>query len=56
VLKSRKKVSPGGAVLLGKLGMKPLEYGMEVQQVFQDGSTFAAAVLDVKPEQLVGIS
>ncbi|CAK0872123.1 unnamed protein product [Prorocentrum cordatum] len=55
VLKAGEKVSPGGAVLLGKLGVKPFEYGMEVQQVFQDdGSTFSAAVLDVKPEQLVG--
>jgi len=54
VLKSGEKVSAGGAVLLGKLGVKPFEYGMEVQQVFQDGSTFSAAVLDVKPEQLVG--
>merc|ERR1719235_2675120 len=54
VLKKGEKVSPGGAVLLGKLGIRPFEYGMEVQQVFQDGSTFSAAVLDVKPEQLVG--
>merc|ERR1719335_1171249 len=54
VLKAGEKVSPGGAVLLGKLGVKPFEYGMEVQQVFQDGSCFSAAVLDVKPEQLVG--
>merc|ERR1719245_1132812 len=27
---------------------------MEVDQVFQDGSVFAAAVLDIKPELLVG--
>jgi len=54
VLKNGEKVSAGGAVLLSKLGVKPFEYGMEVQQVFQDGSTFSAAVLDVKPEQLVG--
>ena len=47
VLKSGEKVSSGGAVLMGKPGMKPFEYGMEAQQVFQDGSTFAAAVLDV---------
>merc|ERR1739848_24519 len=30
-------VSPSAAVLLGKLGVKPFEYGMEVLQVFQDG-------------------
>merc|ERR1712039_716644 len=53
VLKAGERVSPGGAVLLGKLGIKPFEYGMEVDQVFQDGSVFTAAVLDIKPELLV---
>merc|ERR1719335_311859 len=50
VLKRGEKVSPGGAVLLTKLGIKPFEYGMEVESVFQDGSCFPAAVLDVKPQ------
>merc|ERR1719191_2338915 len=54
ILKMGEKVSPSAAVLLGKLGIKPFEYGMEVEQVYQDGSVFAAAVLDVKPEALVG--
>uniref|UniRef100_A0A7S1Q7Q1 60S acidic ribosomal protein P0 n=1 Tax=Alexandrium catenella TaxID=2925 RepID=A0A7S1Q7Q1_ALECA len=47
------KVSPSAAVLLGKLGIKPFEYGMEVQQVYQDGAVFAAAVLDIKEEVLI---
>ncbi|CAK0797153.1 unnamed protein product [Prorocentrum cordatum] len=54
VLKRGDKVSPGGAVLLGKLGVQPFEYGIEVEQVYQDdGTVFSAAVLDVKPEALV---
>jgi len=47
------KVSPSAAVLLQKLNIRPFEYGMEVQQVFQDGSVFAAAVLDIKEEVLI---
>jgi len=47
------KVNPSAAVLLQKLGIKPFEYGMEVQQVFQEGSVFAAAVLDISDELLI---
>merc|ERR1719436_1311236 len=47
ILKIGEKVSASGAVLLTKLNIKPFEYGMEVSDVFQDGSVFAAAVLDI---------
>merc|ERR1719209_2190938 len=53
ILKIGDKVSPSAAVLLGKLSIKPFEYGMEVSQVFQDGSVFAAAVLDISDNVLV---
>merc|ERR1712048_968767 len=53
ILKSGEKVSPSAAVLLTKLAIRPFEYGMEVEQVFQDGSVFAAAVLDIKEEVLI---
>jgi len=53
ILKVGDKVSPSAAVLLGKLGIKPFEYGMEVSQVFQDGSVFAAAVLDISDSVLI---
>jgi len=53
ILKQGEKVSPSAAVLLTKLGIKPFEYGMEVEQVFQDGSVFAAAVLDIKDDVLI---
>jgi len=39
--------------LLTKLGIKPFEYGMEVEQVFQDGSVFPAAVLDIQDDVLI---
>merc|ERR1711879_825890 len=53
ILKTGEKVSPSAAVLLTKLSIKPFEYGMEVQQVYQDGSVFAAAVLDIKEDVLM---
>merc|ERR1740139_1030842 len=53
ILKNGEKVSPSAAVLLGKLGIKPFEYGIEVQQVYQDASVFDAAVLDIKDSVLI---
>jgi len=53
ILKVGEKVTPSAAILLNKLAVKPFEYGMEVEQVFQDGSVFAAAVLDIKEEVLI---
>lgn len=53
ILKKGDKVSPSAAVLLGKLSIKPFEYGIEVDQVFQDGSVFAAAVLDIDDATLI---
>merc|ERR1719150_2865642 len=53
ILKVGDKVSPSAAVLLTKLSIKPFEYGIEVRQVYQDGSVFAAAVLDIKDEVLI---
>eukprot|EP00932_Pfiesteria_piscicida_P016202 SRR837773.3139.p2 GENE.SRR837773.3139~~SRR837773.3139.p2 ORF type:complete len:277 (+),score=146.09 SRR837773.3139:64-831(+) len=53
ILKAGEKVSPSAAVLLGKLSIKPFQYGMEVDQVFQDGSVFAAAVLDISDAVLI---
>merc|ERR1719324_168026 len=54
ILKVGEKVTASQQVLLGKLGIKPFEYGMIVQQVYQDSSVFSAAVLDIKPEELIG--
>jgi len=53
ILKMGEKVSASAAVLLGKLAIKPFEYGIEVQQVYQDSSVFDAAVLDIKDDVLI---
>jgi len=53
ILKAGEKVSASAAVLLTKLAVRPFEYGMEVESVFQDGSVFSAAVLDIKDSELI---
>merc|ERR1719362_1347802 len=53
ILKKGDKVSASAAVLLGKLSIRPFEYGIEVQQVYQDASVFDAAVLDIKDDVLI---
>merc|ERR1711953_1446743 len=53
LLKVDEKVSASASVLLTKLNIKPFEYGMIVKQVFQDGTVFDAAVLDIKDDVLI---
>jgi len=53
ILKVGDKVNASSAALLAKLGVRPFEYGMEVEQVFQEGSVFSAAVLDMSSEMLI---
>jgi len=53
ILKNGEKVTASAAVLLTKLAIKPFEYGVEVLQVFQDGSVFDAAVLDISDSVLI---
>merc|ERR1719497_254031 len=53
ILHAGEKVSPSAAVLLTKLGIKPFEYQMMVKSVFQDGSVFDSAVLDIKEDVLI---
>jgi len=54
ILKVGEKVSASAAVLLTKLNVRPFEYKMEVEQVFQNGGVFPAAVLDIKEHILIG--
>merc|ERR1719321_2258255 len=54
ILKVGEKVSASASVLLGKLGIKPFNYKMEVEMVFQNGGVFSAAVLDISDSVLIG--
>jgi len=53
ILKIGEKVSPSAAILMKKLNITPFEYGMEVNQIYQDGAVFPAAVLDIQDNVLV---
>jgi len=53
ILSVGRKVTASEQVLLNKLSIKPFNYGMEVQKVFQDASVFDAAVLDIKEDTLI---
>jgi len=53
ICKEGAKVSASEQALLSKLDIRPFEYGLEVMMVFQDGSVFDAAVLDIKDDVLI---
>merc|ERR1719463_701348 len=53
ILKEGEKVTASAAQLLTKLSIKPFNYKMEVEMVFQNGSVFPAAVLDIKEDVLI---
>jgi large subunit ribosomal protein LP0 len=47
------KVGASEATLLNMLNISPFTYGMGIAQVYDDGQTFSADVLDIKPEALL---
>lgn len=47
------KVGPSEATLLNMLNISPFTYGMGIAQVYDQGNTFPASVLDVGEEQLL---
>jgi len=53
MLKVGDKVSASAAALLTKLAIRPFEYGMTVDMVYQDGSVFPAEVLDIQDHVLI---
>ena len=47
------KVGSSEAALLAKLGIRPFSYGLVVQTVYDSGSAFDPAVLDLTEEDLM---
>jgi len=47
------KVTASQAVLLQKMGVRPFQYGMKVISVYDNGSVFDAAVLDITDDIVV---
>jgi len=54
VCKQGSKVSASQAALLTKMGIKPFSYGMKCTHVYDNGSVYDAAVLDITDEIVVG--
>lgn len=54
LVKKGEKVGSSEAALLAKLGIRPFSYGLVVQSVYDDGSVFDPAVLDLSEEDLIG--
>lgn len=47
------KVGPSEATLLNMLNISPFTYGMTIAQVYDNGQTFSADVLDIEESQLL---
>jgi len=48
------KVSLSAQALLNKMNIRPFEYGMKVLAAYQDGQVFAAEVLDIDDNVMIG--
>jgi len=55
VCNAGQKVSASQAVLLTKMGIKPFSYGMKVLSVFDQGSLFDSAVLDITDDKIISM-
>lgn len=53
LVKKGEKVSASAVALLSKLNIKPFFYGITVETIYEDGSVYGAAVLDIKQEDLL---
>lgn len=49
------KVGPSEATLLNMLNISPFTYGMGIAQVYDQGQTFSADILDIGEEQLLSL-
>jgi large subunit ribosomal protein LP0 len=52
ILKEGDKVGASDATLLNMLNISPFSYGLLVQMVYDSGTVFEPAILDIKPEDL----
>lgn len=54
LVKAGEKVGNSESVLLTKLNIKPFTYGLAIDCVYDNGSIFPVAVLDISKEQILG--
>ncbi|EES18665.1 hypothetical protein BDA96_09G242400 [Sorghum bicolor] len=53
LIKKGDKVGSSESALLAKLGIRPFSYGLQIVNVYEDGSVFSPEVLDLTEEDLV---
>jgi len=53
LIKTGVKVTASHVALLDKLNIKPFKFGIVVSDVYEDGTTYAAAVLDMSADDLM---
>ncbi|KAJ2829733.1 ribosomal protein P0 (A0) (L10E) [Coemansia erecta] len=53
LVKAGEKVSAANVTLLNMLGIFPFEYGLSVEQIYHDGTTFSPAILDITEEDML---
>jgi large subunit ribosomal protein LP0 len=53
LLEPGQKVGGSEAVLLQMMNILPFSYGLKLQQVYEDGSFYAPAILDIKEEDIL---
>jgi len=53
IVEAATKVGPSEATLLNMLNISPFTYGMGISQIYDDGQTFDATVLDIEESQLL---
>lgn len=54
LIKVGDKVGPSEAALLDKLNMKPFSYGLGIDLVYDNGSTFDPEILNITPAVIIG--
>nr|OQO25504.1 60S acidic ribosomal protein P0 [Rachicladosporium sp. CCFEE 5018] len=53
IVEAGNKVGPSEATLLNMLNISPFTYGMSIAQIYDNGQTFDASVLDIEESQLL---
>lgn len=53
IIKKDEKVTASAVALLGKLNIKPFFFGINVLKVYEDGSVFDTAILDISPDDVL---
>lgn len=53
LIKEGEKVSASAATLLHKLNIKPFQYGLKVEHIYDNGSVYSSSVLDITDETIL---